>query len=513
LEFVFAKKGDTGSAGASGTQTGTAFLYQWSTATPSNPSGTSSFVWATATNQTYTGGGGWTTTIPANPGTAGIKLWQASKGVSDVATATSTTVDWTSGYAVKDITQNGAAGASGTQSASAIVYQWAASIPSGPTGTSTYTWSSGTFTPTPSGWTLSPGSSTAGFTLWQARVQLVDSATVSTTTINWSTAAISAAGYAGTNGTNGATGANGSSARVMYARISGNPTPIPGTVTVSGDNYPSSGQSSAVWGGSFAVTWYGSDPSPTSNNSLYQADGVYNPSTNQTVWSAPYISSLKVGSLSAITTNTGDLNVTGTIQSGTAAISGSSMSGSGAVIYSGGNFAIGNSSRNLSFNGSTLTMNGDLIVTGNLQSNSISSLQYVSGISTILSPNTADGTIASLNWTTPVIPGTSGNLLAQVIFFTDIYHQSTGSSKRVQIYPGITVNGVFVFGNPMNLYLNNAVAIQSVDNYSDYPFSMTQSIEVPQGASCNSTLFYSTRSADTGLQAITTSISVVLFKR
>lgn len=505
LQLVFAKQGNTGPAGASGTQTGTAYLYQWSTSTPSNPSGTSSFVWATAINQTYTGGGGWTTTIPANPGTAGIKLWQASKGVSDVATATSTTVDWTSGYAVKDITQNGANGASGTQSASAIVYQWAATIPSGPTGTSTYTWSSGTFTPTPTGWTLSPGSSIAGYTLWQARVQLVDSATASTSTINWTTASVSAAGYAG---------ANGGSARLMYSRIAGNPTPNAGTVTVTGDAYPSSAQSSAVWGASFAVTWYSSDPNPASNDSLYQSDGVYNPTANQTVWSAPYISALKVGSLSAITTNTGSLNVTGTIQSGTAAISGSTMTGSGAVIYSGGNFAIGNSSRNMSFNGSTLTMNGDLVVTGNIQSDSITQAWTGQLASSVSIFNSTTG----LNYAFPsfTVPN-SGKLVTSIIA---IFHNfSTGTTYKVQAIN--FVNGTASIGEiPIHL-LNSTGSVtafipigpNSVTTGSSQVYTSTEETIVNANDVCQVSIYGTVNTNNSNVYLLDASYVAVLYKR
>lgn len=382
-QFVYAIIGNTGGAGIDGTKAAEVYLYQWSTVTPSNPSGTSTYTWATATNSAYTGGGGWTTTIPANPGTPNIKLWQAAKGISATATALSTSVSWTSGFAIADISQNGATGASGTQAARPTVYQWAATIPSGPTGTSTYTWSSGTFTPTPSGWTLTPGTGTAGFTLWAAQVSLIESATVSTSTINWTTASVFAAGYAGTNGTNGATGQTGASSRVMYSRIAGSPTPTTGSVTISGDARPTGAQASVVWGASFNVTWYANDPTPSSNDTLWQADGIYNPSTNQTSWSTPYISNLKVGSLSAITVNTGALTVTGTItaQSGATApaISGTTMTGAGAAIYSDGRFVYGNSTKNLNFNGTTLTMNGDLVVTGNIIAEGVSSTRSFLG--------------------------------------------------------------------------------------------------------------------------------------
>lgn len=433
LQLTFNRKGDQGDPGIDGTQTGIAYLYQWSSSTPSNPSGTSDFVWATATNQTYTGGGGWTTTIPANPGTPSIKLWEAAKGVSDTATAIQTTVSWTSGFSISAVGQNGATGTSGVQTAAAIVYQWAATIPLGPSGTSTYTWSTGTFTPTPAGWTLTPGASpTSGYTLWEARVNLIDSATASTSTVNWSTATISAVGYAGQAG---------SSARVCFARVPGNPTPVSGSVTTSGSaSFPTSGQSSSTWG--FAATWGATDPNPSSTDSLYQSDGIYSPTTNNTVWGTPYISSLKVGTLSAITVNTGGLNVSDYIQGGSSpAVSGSSMSGSGFVINSTGTFALGNSSRNLSFNGSTLTMNGDMVVTGNLQANTVN--EGVSGTNSSMVDWSVLGyrTIA----TTPsisVVSSSSGVLLTYSFYlFNDL---NSGRNLTIRIQRNSTTINVVV---------------------------------------------------------------------
>jgi hypothetical protein len=307
-----------GTSGVSPDKYATANLYQWSTSTPGNPTGNSTWTWATASNSSYTGTNGWSVSVPANPGTPGINLWIASKSVSAPALDTTTLVDWTAGFNVSSISQNGANGVNGLQTASPTVFQWAATIPSGPTGTSTYTWASNSFTPTPAGWSLTGGTSpSAGFTLWAARVNLVDSASVSTSTINWTTASISAVGYAGSNGASGTAGA---SSRICYARVASNPTPVSGTITTSGSaTFPSSAQSSATWG--FSATWSATDPNPSSTNSLYQSDGIYNPTTNQTVWSTPYISSLKVGTLSAITANLGTVtagNIDGlTITGGT----------------------------------------------------------------------------------------------------------------------------------------------------------------------------------------------------
>ncbi len=510
-QFVYAIVGDTGGAGADGTKSAIAYLYQWSTTTPSNPSGSSTFTWANGTNGSYSGGGGWSTAIAANPGTPGIKLYQASKGVTDTATALSTTVSWASGFAIADISQNGAAGANGTQAARPTVYQWASTIPAAPTESSTYTWSSGTFTPTPAGWTLSPGTSpSAGFTLWAAQVSLIETATATTSTFNWTTASIFAAGYAGANGTNGTNGAAGASARLMYARIAGSPSPTTGTVTVTGDVRPTGTQASAVWGASFNVTWSANDPTPTSTNTLWQSDGIYNPVTNSTAWSTPYISNLKVGSLSAITVNTGALTVTGTItaQSGATApaISGTTMTGAGAAIYSDGRFVYGNSTRNLNFNGTTLTMNGDLVVTGNIVNNAVTT-SVGSYVSTSLAIGTINGT------QTKVIEAiinveflTTKWIITSAISFdygiVDIYGTGANSYVRLQI-DGVQV-AEWLITSTANMTGPQAITYIIPSAYFSTTGNHTISIYVtpPQRSGASGTYVYQARNRSLVIQGL-----------
>lgn len=64
----------------------------------------------------------------------------------------------------------------------------------------------------------------------------------------------------------------------------------------------------------------------------------------------------------------------GTLQAGTAAISGTTMTGSGGVINDTGTFAFGNSTGNVTFNGTTLTINGPVVATGNLAANAVSNV-------------------------------------------------------------------------------------------------------------------------------------------
>lgn len=304
LQAVYAEQGATGNKSAN------AYLYQWSTTTPANPSGTSIFSWATGGSSSYTGGGGWSTSAPSNPGIPLIKLWVAQKLVSDTFSATTTTVSWASGYQIIDTTQNGANGANGIQSATPTVFQWAATIPLAPSGTSTYTWSSSSISPIPSGWSATPPASPSpGFTLWGATVQLTESAGTTTSTINWTTASITARGYAGNTGPAGSTGA---SARICYSKTTlTSLASSPLTITTAGStSFPPNGS----WG--FDTVWQDTPPVIVAGESVYQSDGIYNPTTNQTIWNVPYLSALKVGSLSAITANLGSVT-SGTITSST----------------------------------------------------------------------------------------------------------------------------------------------------------------------------------------------------
>jgi hypothetical protein len=60
----------------------------------------------------------------------------------------------------------------------------------------------------------------------------------------------------------------------------------------------------------------------------------------------------------------------GTVTVGSSpAVSGTTMTGAGAVFNSGGTFAAGSATRNISFNGTTLTINGDVVATGNIAAN------------------------------------------------------------------------------------------------------------------------------------------------
>ena len=198
----------------------------------------------------------------------------------------------------------------------------------------------------PSGWFTSISDSpSVGYTLFAASVSLTDSVTATTTTINWSSASIVPFGYVGSTG---------AVARTAYTKTTLsalNTTPF--TITTSGGtSFPSNNS----WG--TGTVWGDTVPTLSSGESLWQSDGVYNSNSGNTIWGVPYLSALKVGNLAALSTNTGNLTVTGKFQSNTATISGSTLTGSGAVIYSSGVFGIGSSSNNIVYDGSNLNING-----------------------------------------------------------------------------------------------------------------------------------------------------------
>jgi hypothetical protein len=283
-----------GSAGADGTKYAQAVLYQWSTVQPSAPNGQSTWTWATASQSAYTGGNAWQIGIPANPGSAGLKLWSATQQISAAGTVASTTVSWAAGAAVAAVGANGA----GVQSAEASVYAWAANLASLPAlvGTSVYTWSSSSLSAAPAGWSLQPGTAAApGQTLYRASVRVSDATTQPTTAVDWTLSSVNAIGYAGTQGGAGA------SARLAYARVTG--------TTIGAGQIQTTGTASLppanAWGR--GETWQNSVPALSPTESIMISNGLYDPASDIVTWGSPYLASWRVGKLSAISADIGDI--------------------------------------------------------------------------------------------------------------------------------------------------------------------------------------------------------------
>lgn len=350
-----------GDPGAAGNQAAAARLYRWYAGTPPDPTlnATSTYTWATAAHTGYSASGdGWTTTAPANPGTAGLQLWIAEKAVTATAGTVSSTVTWSSAsytkYAVSLNGDTGPSGANGYRYAEVVAFKWALTIPTA-TGSGTYTWSTGGISGYPStGWAADAGTSTPGWTLWKVSVKLVDNLTAATSAISWGTGSITAVGYAGATG---GTGPAGLSQRIAYGKTTLSSLGTGQVVTAGNSSYPPSNS----WGGG-SITWSGSVPTIVAGEIVYQTNGIYD-GTN-TTWEAPFMSTLKVGSLSAITVNTGSLTVNGELNMTTTGYIRGGMTGYNAgsgffLGYSGGayKFSLGNSAGNkITWDGSTLAV-------------------------------------------------------------------------------------------------------------------------------------------------------------
>lgn len=292
--------------GLTGRKSATVFLYQWSPTPPTNPTGASVVTWSPVSNTEYTKApgatDGWSTNIPANPGTPSIRLWTVSKLISDEYNATNTPVDWTSGTSPVALTQNGKAG---INTATVTLYKYAISIPSAPVGVNTFTWASNTFDEvsgfnTSNGWFKEPTGGSQGMTLWAADVRLLDSAANNTTVIDWTFCTIKAVGYIAIDGDRGTWGPSYRTAFAVCA------IPVPNAESIQ-----TFGAASVPPNDSWGLTgtvWSLSTPTPAPGQYLWKTDGIYNPETGYTTWETPYWSSLKVGNLSAISANMGTLN-------------------------------------------------------------------------------------------------------------------------------------------------------------------------------------------------------------
>ncbi len=163
-------------------------------------------------------------------------------------------------------------------------------------------------------------------------------------------------------GSTGSTGATGAQARIAYGKFANGfvPSASPSSQTVSGDTLPTAG----YWGTQIGV-WQTTPFTIATNESLFQTTGLFDPTGNQTVWVEPYLSNLKVGSLAALTVNTGQLTVdtAGHIKGGQTAYA----TGTGFWLgYDSGAYklSIGNSTNSIKWSGTGLSIIGDVDASG-----------------------------------------------------------------------------------------------------------------------------------------------------
>ena len=205
---LYSLKGDPGLPGANGTRTAILEMYRNSAAAPTTfPSGNSTYTWATGQ---FTDPGtlnSWSRTPPAPVG--GQDLWVIRQLYSDNSTTADSVVGWsaTTPRISAASGEPGADGINGARTAYLEVYKWSTDTPTVfPTGTSTYIWATGEFTPpsTANGWALVPGAQSPGQTLWAYATRLTNTTTVTNDVVTWATSTPFAIGAAGINGAAGA---------------------------------------------------------------------------------------------------------------------------------------------------------------------------------------------------------------------------------------------------------------------------------------------------------------------
>jgi hypothetical protein len=193
----------------------------------------------------------------------------------------------------------------GTRIAIVSAYAWSNSGVPVYTGNTTYTWATSVNSTIPTGWSaIIPAAPGTGYTLYQLSLTITGLTTDTSTTASWANAANGTIGYRN-DGTIGPQGNSHRTAYVVTTSLGIPGTPTAATAGVGGDAAPTSSvtnldNSLAYW--SFAATSV-----LTSGQYLYQCDGILNATTNGITWGNPYLSNLKVGSLSAISANLGSI--------------------------------------------------------------------------------------------------------------------------------------------------------------------------------------------------------------
>jgi len=245
-----------------------------------------------------------------------------------------------------------------------------------------------------------------------------------------------------TSGTNGA-----STYRIYIAAANSSATPTT----------PSTTQNGATPTG-----WSATPVTLTGTQAQFQSDGVTPAGSTTTTWSTPYLSYFKVDTLEAITTNTGSLTVTGTFKAGTAVISGTTMTGAGGVLYNGGNFAFGDSTTNITYNGTTLSLNGQVVYNGNIQPLAVTGDKVASGT---LTADKIDARGLSIKDTAGNIILSAGSSLATSSFSGNVTGSVNGTSVSTLVTTANTANSTANTANSTaNTALSNAATAQSTAN-------------------------------------------------
>jgi hypothetical protein len=311
----------------------------------------------------------------------------------------------------------GTAGSNGVMSAFPSIFIWtgAAVPPVRPTTTSTYTWATANYS-APSGWSTSaPSNTTAGNYLWELTVPLNTVATTTTSLVDWTNVSypIRAVAYNGDNGLNGTDGTNGSngSATFVITRVA-NDGSAPTNAEVSGllGRNPVAGDICTV----------------SYNN--YNNAVVYRYVTSWVLFNTYITGSLIVENTITADKISSNTVLTQALRVGTSGslpvISGTTMTGAGAYLYADGRFALGDSSKNITYNGTQATLNG--FTSGTTATNS----------SIVTWDNSGPLTVSLLTFTITQ----TGLIVVNGNYIVDIATTVTGSLAATYISGGFSCN-------------------------------------------------------------------------
>jgi len=264
---------------------------------------------------------------------------------------------------------------------------------------------------------------------------------------------------------------NGSSARVSYATATiGSLSTSPSFVNVTGSSsYPPTN----TWGG--GEVWGGTPSVLSIGQALYRSDGIYSPTTDITTWYVPYQAALSVGSLDVVSPVMGDI-YNGNVVRSTTTIA----SGSGVSFEDTGSFALGDSTKSIVFDGSVLTLNGNLVNTNNLVANSVTTA--------------ATNTNAS-NSATVTLSLTAGDTIYVNANCDTEYPTSTASTTRTF--------SIFITGAATATLSTTTSVVSQIVTTNYFTSSSTSGIYVaPSTGSYTFTATYSAGGGGTSIQAI-----------
>lgn len=346
---------------------------------------------------------------------------------------------------------DGTPGTEGTKSITITAFAWSNSGTPAYSGALTYTWATGAVSLYPTGWTATAGAAPAtGYVLYQINLIIVATLSATATTTNWTAATSSSIGYR----QDGSIGVTGDSYRTAYLVTTSSTAPAATLVSGTGNVVPTS--TDGTW--SFTAT-----SSLTAGQYMYQVDGIYNIATNKITWNLPYLSNLKVGSLSALAVDTGNLTIstTGSIKN-----VGGGYNAAGFFLgydtsgTAGYKFSVGGSS-GLTYDGTTVTIGAVTVDSaGNIQGIGTGTGTMVQNSK--ISVNSATGTLVNTGDTTTII---SNNKISV---------DSAGTLQGIGTGTGIVVDNSKVIVGARNLLIGASTGTNwTYTTYSGTEFGIT----------------------------------------